>query len=483
MLITRSKASFNTPAESVMSCLENEWLTIKDFSHKDDFDYLIQKELPCFNIEVKQGEIVLRVRHYLAKVILPSGASLEILPKVGITSLRGRHARQHHIVKSRGWVAQMLSDIANDSLYKSIAAIEWGKSATDNLAYNKLELPNLPHTIFSDSQQPWYQGLLNIAEAQIAASAKILPNRYQTQVNNSPKAQGRINLKAQLKNNWHRPHYLYSEQSVFDNDKLLSQFLATGWSQLQRLQIDINFQSSKAALISHNPYQGIQRLAARDWLSSYQQIRQQSAIWSAQLSSYQQQTLNQGLQWCWWLLNHIYSDKQSNQQDISLSSHAPTPALMINMNTAFERWVLGKLTRYVEQQLPDSHLVIQPTLDWLMSVEQGQAGSHETCNVVQRLIPDACIRSADGRETHVIDVKYKAVDKIQDVSASDWQQLSVYQQRLGCAHAWLIYPKNKNFNQRLDVSSHFDENRRHQQDGSTFMSVIPFDMKRGALLI
>ena len=45
---------------------------------------MIEQELPCFGIEVKRGQLILVVSHYLAKIILPSGLTLEILPKISL---------------------------------------------------------------------------------------------------------------------------------------------------------------------------------------------------------------------------------------------------------------------------------------------------------------------------------------------------------------------------------------------------------------
>lgn len=176
------------------------------------------------------------------------------------------------------------------------------------------------------------------------------------------------------------------------------------------------------------------------------------------------------------------------------------PALMINMNHAFERWVLGKLYNWVSDNLVSSRLIIQPKFDWLhqklpssnpLAASSKQTGEKNSFSiedttqqrVIQKLIPDACIVTAEGKISHVIDIKYKTIEGITQVSGADWQQLYVYQQHLQCENAWLIYPMTKKFAERLDVLADFNENRQSNQGGTAQMSAIPFNPYRGLLLI
>lgn len=500
-------------SEQVMSCLEHEQLTVQHFADAKDFDYLIEQELPCFAITVKRGQLVLLSKHYLAKILLPSGISLEILPKVvsgdvGFDAQSTGHQRTQAIRESREWVATMLADIAADSLQQTLSATSLkstnaNSNPLDGLAdvYIASEQTSQKNSAYiqQPSDRPWYEGLLNTAKQKIGTASELLPNRYQTQVNNNPKAQGKLNLKSQLKHNWHRPHYLYSEQAVFRQDAVLMQFLATGWQVLQRLGVNSQSQTIvQTTAVGHNgAYQGVTALAPSQWQSAYQQIKRESATWRIQCSTKQVQTLTQAVAWCWWLLNTMNSENSSSG---SMSYHTavgimPQPALMVNMNHAFERWVLGKLAVWVSETLPDSRLLMQPSFDWLVGadindVQEEAPHSHQTQSqtvqsqsIIQRLMPDACIQSTSGEITHVIDVKYKSIDGSKGVSGADWQQLFVYKQHLNCAQAWLIYPMTKKFQQRLDVCIRFDENRQPNQHDNTHLSVIPFSLKQGLVLI
>ncbi|PNK61128.1 hypothetical protein A6J60_009760 [Psychrobacter sp. FDAARGOS_221] len=496
----------------VMTCFEHQWLTRADFFYPQDFDYLIEQELACFEIKVKQAQLCLVVSHYLAKVVLPSGQVLEILPKVSHLDMTVKHNQANDIESARAWVATMLADVGIDAISKPLSATSLESTMPDSRTHvhsasaNASSNPSLKQNIIAASvNTPWYEGVLALAQQKIAQAAQLLPNRYQTQVKNHPQAQGKLNLSAQLKNNWHRPHYLYSEQSVFVIDSRLLGLLVTGWSQLQRLL-------PGKLYMTPDSLQGNKPLSMAQCRQAYQQFQQQSihSGWSSQLTPRQVAGLTEGLNWCWWLLTQgatqdgLKANPQQNPDfsstglnasatstqgfDRQLSStatlKAPAPAVMINMNHAFERWVTGKLLGWVEQNLPDSRLLIQPSLDWLVNSNVTQT------QVVQKLTPDVCISDAQGKITHVIDIKYKAITSAQQISSRDWQQLFVYQQYLSCQNGWLIYPKTENFAQRLDVRQNIDDNsRHHQHDELTLdaerqqMSAIAFDLSQAALLL
>lgn len=487
--------------DSVISCFEHQRLSRQDFDHSKDFDYLIEQELPCFGIEVKRGQLILVVSHYLAKIILPSGLTLEILPKISLEAASdsykgGRQLktdptkaldkRKAEIAQARQWVAVMLEDIGTANLAKDLA----GLNLASKPGFYPPSYPNTPSQLVSDSAKvdtPWYEGLLARIRQALQQAAIILPNRYQTQVHNQPKAQGKLNLAAQLKNNWHRPHYLYTEQAVLGTDQVLAQFLATAWQQLQKLSVrpginEINFNQKLPSSL-----QGVMVLPPQSWASIYHKLKNNTATWSSQFGTVQVRVLTQAIEWGWWLLKQGNVGESRNSTDNKSGAELPIAALMINMNHAFERWVLGKLQDWTSQQLATSQLIIQPSFDWLRSKPSVPKAGINT-EVIQKLVPDACIMTSDGEISHVLDIKYKALAQATQVSGADWQQLYSYQQHLNCQNAWLIYPKTKNFVQRLDVFDDLNENRHSNQDGDVVngvaqMSVIPFDPQQGLLLI
>ncbi|WP_143514061.1 5-methylcytosine restriction system specificity protein McrC [Psychrobacter piechaudii] len=486
--------------DGVISCFEHQRLSRQDFAHSIDFDYLIEQELPCFGIEVKRGQLSLVVSHYLAKIILPSGLTLEILPKISVatvaetrqsssqrlTAMDSTVKRKAEIVQARQWVAVMLADISKDNIGKKLAALDLAAKP----GFYSPSYPTIPPQLVSVSRtldKPWYEGLLATIRQALQQAAVTLPNRYQTQLQNQPKAQGKINLAAQLKNNWHRPHYLYTEQAVFETDQLLAQFLTTAWQQLQKLSARNVINESSFDQQLPSSLQGVMVLPPRSWEGVYQQLKSNTATWGSQLSLVQAQVVTQAIEWGWWLLTQG-SVAESRQSTFDKSvDQLPVASLMINMNHAFERWVLGKLQSWASQQLANSRLVIQPSFDWLY-LKTNFPKSGLKSEVVQKLVPDACIMTQEGQISHVLDIKYKSLSAATQVSGADWQQLYSYQQRLNCQNAWLIYPKTKTFTQRLDVFDNLDENRHSNQDGDvsgriTQMSVIPFDPQQGLLLI
>ncbi|WP_296405537.1 hypothetical protein [Psychrobacter sp.] len=542
--------------DSVMSCLEHQRLSRADFKYSKDFDYLLKHELPCFSIEVKQGQISLVVSHYLAKVVLPSGLSLEILPKIvaakptskslskrsskpatsdDITAIKPNNQElsyaqsnqsnydnswQVQVIKARKWVATMLKDIGTDNLAKTIPAVTLSQQSTYKATDNQClysQVKGLPFDQTINLNEPWYEGVLARINHILHKASTSLPNRYQTQVNNRPKAQGKINLSAQLKKNWHRPHYLYTEQAVFETDNLLAEFLVTAWQQLQKVsqcqttvqaQTKLHAQTTvqaqpkaiatAASRSKPKPMQqlpinlhGNLPLAPKQWAMTYQTLLSNKHSWRSQFSVAQLETITQAIEWGWWLLNQGSHEQTPKDYDKASADGLPVPAVMINMNYAFERWVLGKLDKWVSANLSSSKLIIKPSFDWLYyQSEPSRSSLKET--VIQKLIPDACIVCDAGTVSHVIDIKYKTINNIADVSGADWQQLYSYQKRLNCLNAWLIYPRTINFTERLDVIDKLKENRQSNQmsvdnvasnTDIEKMSVIPFDPYQSLLLI
>lgn len=498
--IDRYSAMSTYHNDGVISCFEHQRLSRQDFAHSIDFDYLIEQELPCFAIEVKRGKLSLVVSHYLAKIILPSGLTLEILPKISVETVAETHQsssqrptatystvkRKAEIAEARQWVAVMLEDISKDNLGKELAALDLAAKP----GFYPPSYPTIPSQLASASpalDKPWYEGLLATIRQALQQAAVILPNRYQTQVHNQPKAQGKINLAAQLKNNWHRPHYLYTEQAVFETDQLLAQFLTTAWQQLQKLSAQNVINESSFDQQMPSSLQGVMALPPQSWEGVYQQLKSSTATWGSQLSLVQAQVVTQAIEWGWWLLTQGSVAETRHRTEDKSVDHLPVASLMINMNHAFERWVLGKLQSWASQQLANSRLIIQPNFDWLYSKPNFPKSGLKS-EVVQKLVPDACIMTQEGNISHVLDIKYKSLSAATQVSGADWQQLYSYQQHLNCQNAWLVYPKTKTFTQRLDVFDNLNENRHSNQDGDvsgriTQMSVIPFDPQQGLLLI
>lgn len=489
----------NTHLAQVITCFEHQRLSRDVFLHQQDFEYLIKHELPCFNVGVKQGKTYLQVRHYLAKILLPSGATIEILPKVNaictnaifatqsvlintqaskqsnIHSIRV-NSEQKEIQFAREWVGNMLADIAQYNLQKIIPAIDLSAAIdkSNNFDSSFTHLLHLPldnisttHNTGINNSDPWYEWLLNTACEKIAAAENILPNKYHTRSQNHPQARGKLNLSEQFKSNWHRPHYLYSEQAFFENDDRLKRFLATGWQQLLCLN------DTKATQSKNNVFSGIKTLPINRWQMIYQALQRSKKTWRDQFNPVQLNVLTEALAWCWWILSNIsapVSNWRMSDPAENISQNLPYPALMINMNHAFEAWVLSRLEAWVTKNMAGCQLIVQPSFNWLLHARKTSDSVEASLNsVIQKLNPDAYIKSATGQVTHVIDIKYKSINKVQDINGSDWHQLFVYQNHLNAENAWLIFPMTLGFNKRIEVSGGALDKK---------MSAIPFNLSQ-----
>ena len=66
-------------SQVVMSVHEHQRLTVHDFTHASDFNWLMAQELPV--LVLRQWSMAAKVGHYIGVILLPSHITLEILPK------------------------------------------------------------------------------------------------------------------------------------------------------------------------------------------------------------------------------------------------------------------------------------------------------------------------------------------------------------------------------------------------------------------
>lgn len=87
------------------------------------------QEFAVFSIKRRQGQWQLKVGHYIGVILLPSGMTLEILPKLAAKTSSDQVAQQSYlsqnashrpdIRQTRQWVQGMLSDLTNSSHAKN----------------------------------------------------------------------------------------------------------------------------------------------------------------------------------------------------------------------------------------------------------------------------------------------------------------------------------------------------------------------------
>src|SRR5690606_31386790 len=110
-------AAFNA---NVITVFEHQRLTAYDFAHVADFHWLMAQELAVFSIKRQQGQWQLKVSHHIGIILLPSGMTLEILPKL-IAKTSSKHnssqpyglAKSNDINQTRQWVQDMLADLTS----------------------------------------------------------------------------------------------------------------------------------------------------------------------------------------------------------------------------------------------------------------------------------------------------------------------------------------------------------------------------------
>ncbi|WP_227687619.1 McrC family protein [Psychrobacter immobilis] len=207
---------------NIMTVFEHQRLMAHDFWQASDFHWLMAQEFAVFTIKRKQGQWQLKVGHYIGIVLLPSGMTLEILPKLIASASTSRPQQQSFephqnsdsdIGQIRQWVQNMLSDLINSSNQRN------GKSAnTKSLGQFNSQVTPLPLDAPSLSDWLALQFLQRLAHYQPT-------QHYQAQVDNQATLQGRLLIKEQLRRNSVQPHKFVCERSVLSQDMLSNRLI------------------------------------------------------------------------------------------------------------------------------------------------------------------------------------------------------------------------------------------------------------------
>ena len=88
----------NANTKNIITVFEHQRLTARDFLHTSDFHWLLTQEFAVFTIKRKQGQWQLKVGHYIGIVLLPSGMTLELLPKLHPST------QVYDVAQTRHWV-------------------------------------------------------------------------------------------------------------------------------------------------------------------------------------------------------------------------------------------------------------------------------------------------------------------------------------------------------------------------------------------
>lgn len=445
----------STSKLTVMSVFEHQRLTAHDFVHPSDFEWLMAQEFAVFSTQRQRGQWQLKVGHYIGIIVLPSGMTLEILPKP-IAGLPKNNALQNDaIVSTRQWVQRMLSALFNPK---------------------KNPEAKPPHTQHLGQFSPYLSPLIShslplstwLVTQFLQKLTYYYPNKnYQIEVDRQARLQGKLLIKEQLRRHSAQPHKFVSEMSTMSQDGLHNRLIKSAFMLLAPLS------QSPSLSPQWQMWQPITPLTAyelRQLQPIYNSAKRQ--LNSQPLSPVQRQTAQQLLDFAYWLL-------QAQQPNIKAGSGLQTPksslqtaaslrlCLLINMNQAFEQWVSQSLADFFLLQntskIPCYELRYQPRDVWLRD-DKGQ-----TCLSIQpdmlvyrlyksrhnenssfnnksphsKMMPNHMLNQAPNsfrQCSHVIDTKWKHLAHARDISASDAYQLTSYAQAYQAEQVWLVYP-------------------------------------------
>lgn len=451
---------------SVITVFEHQRLTVTDFVQATDFAWLVAQEFTVFTIKRQRGQWQLKVGHYIGIIILPSGMTLEILPKTVASMQDSYSAQQDNISLTRHWVQRMLTDL-----------ISGGSDAPSKMPHTKNLGQFSQHLTPLLNQTPPLSQWLASQFLQLL-SAYRPSKQYQTQVYNQARLQGKLLIKEQIRRNGAQPHKFVSEVSMLSQDMLSNRLIKSALLLLtplcsahlfpKLLLSKILIAWRQVATLSHSEWRQLPPL----YVSATRQLRNQP------LTPQQLQQAQQLLEMAYWLLQgqqatinasiSLHDDTQPRQSTPQLRL-----CLLINMNQAFEQWASQRIAILFNQR--DEHAqplyqtLYQPRDVWLRD------DSGQTCLSIQ---PDILIyrmmnkydenkknillhkkhahhiisndsnsKANHGNDSnhvrqcsHVIDIKWKSIAQTRDISASDAYQLTSYAQAYHAEQVWLIYP-------------------------------------------
>lgn len=483
----------------IITVFEHQRLTARDFVHVADFHWLMAQEYAVFSIKRQQGQWQLKVGHYIGIILLPSGMTLEILPKLMAKTSTKHNQQQPYepskssaINQTRQWVQDMLADLTNNSQSKSKLP------NTKNLGQFSNQLAALPLTALPLSDWLIAQFLQRLAYYRPT-------KHYQTQVHNQAALQGRLLIKEQLRHNSMQPHKFVCESSVLSQEMLSNRLIKSALVLLAPLfsasmLLPSLQQWQQVAVLSRYELQRLELL--------YQQAKRQLAL--QPLSRQQLQAAQQLLDLAYWLLQQ--SDAHTGNgidpnPSVNLNPSQPRLCLLIDMNQAFEQWASLRIATMFQQTNSAYKPLFQTQSVWLNDAE-GQAclsirpdlliykaaadnGDYLGLGQKQNQDDIAVSESADdynlGSYSHVIDMKWKHLAHAGAISANDAYQLTSYAQAYRAEQVWLVYPVQDDIRQPVELKQQaYNESTDcrktpDRQSNPARLWLIPFNVITGKI--
>lgn len=377
-----------SPAPRTVVCFEHQVLTRADFADGRDFDWLLEQSLQTFGLVRKNGAWQIKIGAYLGVIGLPSGAMLEILPKIAQTSGANSLAIAH---QTRQWLANMLARVW-DLPVKSLTTL-----ATQQ--------PLTPSTL-PDRLDAWL--LVWLCHVFTQLWQRYMPNqRYQAHADNANALQGKLLLREQLRHNTHQPTRFYQHIDQHSADTACNRLVKTAYQRLQGMTRGANQLPTLPFA-----WRDLPMVRATQYDALWQRAEQELAILPAAVAHANTR-----------LLRFCY-DVLSTPPTGASYGEAWQPTLLFNMNTAFERWVSRVLTAKV-------------TANAVVDIQKSYDFAHDDQSTLN-IRPDVVIRQGDV--VIVLDIKWKVAQTLADIDAQDLYQILAYAETLTARQAWLVYP-------------------------------------------
>ncbi len=437
----------------IMTVFEHQKLTAHDFAYHTDFVWLLTQEFAVFTIKRQQGQWQLKVSHFIGIVLLPSGVTLEILPKLVANTQHTHDDQQAQIKQARRWVQHMLADLISGS----------SNTALSTKSLNQYSSHIQPLTQDAPPLSEWLilQFLQRLAHYQPL-------QQYQTHIQNQKALQGRLLVKEQLRQNGAQPHKFMCEISALHPDTLCNRLIK---SALIALESTTLAPVSAKTSAKQSQYQRALRQTKRLWqpvraLTPQEYARLETHYAQAlreldrqPLSVHSRQAARQLLDIAYWLLGsvlmpagHGLSRPSDANSDVVTHNVPLRHCLLLNMNQTFEQWASLRIKAGFERLDPSYRVLSQVNQVWL-SDPVGQAClSIRPDLLIYRCSPahnrqgatfdNAHKVTADKPRvySHIIDIKWKHIAHSHSISASDAYQLTSYAHACNASQAWLVYP-------------------------------------------
>lgn len=443
--------NLKTSGSTIMSVFEHQRLVSKDFTVTSDFAWLLAQEFSVFTIKRQRGQWQLKVGHYIGIIMLPSGITLEILPKAIAGTQKNHRPQNDEVTQARQWVQLMLSDLT------AASDIHNKRPHTKNLGQFGQHLAPLSTQTPPLSQWLVTQFLQLLSDYQPT-------KHYQTQSHNQSMLQGKLLIKEQLTRNHYQPHKFACEVNHLSTDMLANRLIKSALMLVQQLAGAHQSDDSPSITLSAVLMSKLRAWQSITPLSYYERQRLDSLYLLAKqqlalqpLTSLQMQSAHQLLDFAYWLLQ-VHHVNMPTGSSISHQSSQQRLCILINMNQAFEQWASWRVAKLFDASVNLNQPLYQTfhqQRDIWLSDTTGQAclsmqpdllvydmttGQDESKGKKTRTVRTSKVDTGARRCSHVIDIKWKHLSHARDISANDAYQLTSYAQAYQAEQVWLVYP-------------------------------------------